>query len=88
MIGTVTIVGMAFATAIAIFLVPVLFVVVERVSHRGHPRPAEAETPARPRRLSAARGGTRELMIRKTRPGAAAQAGRASGRYRCNHCEG
>jgi hydrophobic/amphiphilic exporter-1 (mainly G- bacteria), HAE1 family len=47
-IGTVTIVGMAFATAIAIFLVPVLFVVVERVSHRGHPRSAEAETPARP----------------------------------------
>jgi HAE1 family hydrophobic/amphiphilic exporter-1 len=45
-IGTVTIVGMAFATAIAIFLVPVLFVVVERVSHRGQPHPAEAETPA------------------------------------------
>ena len=34
-IGTVTIVGMAFATSIAIFLVPVLFVVVERLSHRG-----------------------------------------------------
>jgi HAE1 family hydrophobic/amphiphilic exporter-1 len=34
-IGTVTIVGMTFATAIAIFLVPVLFVVVERLSHRG-----------------------------------------------------
>ncbi len=47
-IGTVTIAGMAFATAIAIFLVPVLFVVVERVSHRGQPRPAEAETPASP----------------------------------------
>ena len=47
-IGTVTIAGMAFATTIAIFLVPVLFVVVERVSHRGQPRPAEAETPARP----------------------------------------
>ena len=47
-IGTVTIAGMAFSTAIAIFLVPVLFVVVERVSHRGQPRPAEAETPARP----------------------------------------
>ena len=47
-IGTVTIAGMAFATAIAIFLVPVLFVVVERVSHRGQPRPAEAVAPARP----------------------------------------
>jgi HAE1 family hydrophobic/amphiphilic exporter-1 len=47
-IGTVTIVGMAFATAIAIFLVPVLFVVIERVSHRGQPRLAEAEPPARP----------------------------------------
>jgi HAE1 family hydrophobic/amphiphilic exporter-1 len=44
-IGTVTIVGMAFSTGIAIFLVPVLFVVVERVSRRG--RPAEVET-ARP----------------------------------------
>ena len=47
-IGTVTIAGMAFATAIAIFLVPVLFVVVERVSHRGQPGPAEAAAPARP----------------------------------------
>src|SRR5262249_39321780 len=40
-IGTGTIAGMAFATAIAIFLVPVLFVIVERVSHRGQRRPAE-----------------------------------------------
>jgi hydrophobic/amphiphilic exporter-1 (mainly G- bacteria), HAE1 family len=47
-IGTVTIAGMAFATAIAIFLVPVLFVVVERVSHHGRPGPAEAAAPARP----------------------------------------
>jgi len=47
-IGTVTIVGMTFATAIAIFLVPVLFVVVERVSHRARRRPSEAETPAGP----------------------------------------
>src|SRR5262249_17004569 len=45
-IGTVTIAGRAFATAMHIFLVPVLFVVVERVSHRGQPHPAEAETPA------------------------------------------
>ena len=42
-IGTVTIVGMAFATAIAIFLVPVLFVVVERLS-RGR-RTANAVAP-------------------------------------------
>ena len=47
-IGTVTIVGMAFATAIAVFLVPVLFVVVERVSHPARRRPSEAETPAGP----------------------------------------
>ena len=33
LIGTVTIVGMAFASGFAIFLVPVLFVVVERLSH-------------------------------------------------------
>ncbi len=32
LIGTVTIVGMAFSTAFAIFLVPVLFVIVERIS--------------------------------------------------------
>jgi hydrophobic/amphiphilic exporter-1 (mainly G- bacteria), HAE1 family len=33
LIGTVTITGMLFSTAFAIFLVPVLFVVVERISH-------------------------------------------------------
>jgi HAE1 family hydrophobic/amphiphilic exporter-1 len=44
-IGTVTIVGMAFATAIAIFLVPALFVVVERLTDRRHSEPARAETP-------------------------------------------
>jgi HAE1 family hydrophobic/amphiphilic exporter-1 len=48
LIGTVTITGMLFSTGIAIFLVPSLFVVVERVSRRGWRRPAEAETPARP----------------------------------------
>jgi multidrug efflux pump subunit AcrB len=32
LIGTVTIVGMAFGTAFAIFLVPVLFVIVARIS--------------------------------------------------------
>jgi HAE1 family hydrophobic/amphiphilic exporter-1 len=41
-IGTVTIVGMTFATGIAIFLVPVLFVVIERLSHRGRPATALA----------------------------------------------
>jgi HAE1 family hydrophobic/amphiphilic exporter-1 len=52
-IGTVTIVGMAFATSIAIFLVPVLFVVVERLTHRGRrdagetTRVAPAAVPAR-----------------------------------------
>ncbi|HEX3408867.1 MAG TPA: efflux RND transporter permease subunit, partial [Candidatus Binataceae bacterium] len=34
LIGTVTIVGMGFSTAFAIFLVPMLFVVVERIAHR------------------------------------------------------
>jgi HAE1 family hydrophobic/amphiphilic exporter-1 len=46
-IGTVTIVGMAFATGIAIFLVPVLFVLVERLSHGGRQDAAEA-TPVAP----------------------------------------
>jgi len=48
LIGTVTITGTLFSTGIAIFLVPALFVVVERVSQRWRRRPAEAETPARP----------------------------------------
>jgi len=43
-IGTVTIVGMLFSTGIAIFLVPVLFVVVERLSRRRR-RAAEVTTP-------------------------------------------
>jgi HAE1 family hydrophobic/amphiphilic exporter-1 len=34
LIGTATIVGMVFASGIAIFLVPPLFVLVERISHR------------------------------------------------------
>jgi len=48
-IGTVTVVGMAFSTAIAIFLVPVLFVVVERVSRllaRGRAETPEARPPS------------------------------------------
>jgi hypothetical protein len=45
-IGTVTIVGMAFATGIAIFLVPVLFVVVERLVHHGRERAADTTAAA------------------------------------------
>jgi hypothetical protein len=44
----VTIVGMSFATGIAIFLVPVLFVVVERLVHRGQERAADTTAPAGP----------------------------------------
>jgi len=47
LIGTVTITGMLFSTGIAIFLVPVLFVVVERVSQRWSRRRVEAR-PAAP----------------------------------------
>ncbi len=58
LIGTVTIVGMAFSTGFAIFLVPVLFVVVERVSHRvrGQQLPVEQRHDAPP--PHAARHGT------------------------------
>ena len=41
LIGTVTITGMIFSSAFAIFLVPVLFVVVEWISHRIKGKPAE-----------------------------------------------
>ena len=44
-IGTVTIVGMAFSTGIAIFLVPVLFVVVERLSRGRRTESAAAIVP-------------------------------------------
>jgi len=49
-IGTTVITGMLAATAIAIFIVPVLFVLVERISNRGAhggaaPPPAAAPTP-------------------------------------------
>ncbi|HYL59882.1 MAG TPA: efflux RND transporter permease subunit [Candidatus Acidoferrales bacterium] len=49
LIGTVTIVGMAFSSAFAIFLVPVLFVVVARISRRrqsGTLETTTTETPA------------------------------------------
>ncbi len=42
LIGTVTITGMVFSTGIAMFLVPMLFVVVERVSQRWSRRRADA----------------------------------------------
>jgi len=45
-IGTVTITGMTFSTGIAIFLVPVLFVIVERLSHRTRQTPAAAPAAA------------------------------------------
>jgi len=47
-IGTVTITGMLFSTGVAMFLVPVLFVVVERVSQRWGRRPAHAAPAAAP----------------------------------------
>ena len=45
LIGTVTIVGMLFSSAFAIFLVPMLFVIVERTSRwwRGGEPPANSE---------------------------------------------
>jgi len=42
LIGTVTIVGMIFSSGIAIFLVPPLFVLVERISRRGNGKETEA----------------------------------------------
>jgi len=43
LIGTVTITGMVFSSGFAIFLVPALFVIVERISSRGTPeKPALA----------------------------------------------
>ena len=59
LIGTVTIVGMAFSSGFAIFLVPVLFVVVERVSHRlsgNKPPPASSATDASPASQSGSEG--------------------------------
>jgi HAE1 family hydrophobic/amphiphilic exporter-1 len=44
-LGTVVITGMLAATAIAIFIIPVLFVVVERLANRrGHGQPAPVPT--------------------------------------------
>jgi hydrophobic/amphiphilic exporter-1 (mainly G- bacteria), HAE1 family len=56
LIGTVTIVGMAFSTGFAILLVPVLFVTVERLSNRGKAGPQAMPGPISdrppPRRLA------------------------------------
>jgi len=43
LIGTVAITGMMFSTGLAIFLVPALFVVVERISQRLQRKKAETE---------------------------------------------
>lgn len=49
LIGTVTIVGMVFSGGIAIFLVPPLVALVERMSHRVKGKPLElAMTQRRP----------------------------------------
>jgi HAE1 family hydrophobic/amphiphilic exporter-1 len=45
-LGTVVIAGMLAATAIAIFVIPVLFVLVERVAARRAERPVRAMQPA------------------------------------------
>jgi HAE1 family hydrophobic/amphiphilic exporter-1 len=45
LIGTVTIVGMIFSTGLAIFLIPVLFVVVERLSRGSRGEKAAAPPP-------------------------------------------
>src|SRR5260221_1793130 len=46
LIRTVTIVGMVFSSAFAVFLVPVLFVVVVRLSGRGKKEQAASDPPA------------------------------------------
>ncbi len=45
LIGTVTIVGVAFSTAFAIFLVPMLFVIVERISRWSNGEKSSGEKP-------------------------------------------
>jgi ABC-type dipeptide/oligopeptide/nickel transport system permease component len=46
LIGTVTIVGVAFSTAFAIFLVPMLFVIVERISQWSNGEKPQTGPPA------------------------------------------
>jgi len=50
LIGTVTIVGMVFSSGIAIFLVPPLFVMVERLSHRIRGERMDEQPPAKEHR--------------------------------------
>jgi HAE1 family hydrophobic/amphiphilic exporter-1 len=45
-LGTTVIMGMLVATMLGIFLVPVLFVVVEKLTHRGEAHAAPAAPPA------------------------------------------
>jgi multidrug efflux pump subunit AcrB len=51
LIGTVTIVGMVFSSGIAIFLVPPLFAMVERLSHSTRRVRIEQETTEQPRQV-------------------------------------
>jgi HAE1 family hydrophobic/amphiphilic exporter-1 len=59
LIGTVTVVGMVFSSGIAIFLVPPLFVMVERLTHRSRgKRIEEKATSEEPRQIAlVVRGG-------------------------------
>jgi HAE1 family hydrophobic/amphiphilic exporter-1 len=54
LIGTVTIVGMVFSSGIAIFLVPPLFVLVERLSHGFRSEGIEKATTEKPRQIALA----------------------------------
>ncbi len=45
-LGTVVITGMLTATLIAVFLIPLLFVLIERLAARRHPVPTPADLPA------------------------------------------
>jgi HAE1 family hydrophobic/amphiphilic exporter-1 len=47
-LGTVVIVGMGFATGIAIFIIPFLFVAIEKLAHRGEAPAAAPATPPAP----------------------------------------
>jgi hydrophobic/amphiphilic exporter-1 (mainly G- bacteria), HAE1 family len=48
LIGTVTITGMVFSSGFAIFLVPALFVIVERIANRGATAKPTAEPASEP----------------------------------------
>jgi HAE1 family hydrophobic/amphiphilic exporter-1 len=59
LIGTVTIVGMVFSSGIAIFLVPPLFVMVERLSYRFRGERVDQVSPEKPRQVTSAMGSER-----------------------------